>query len=655
MNAGVSLSLSLSLSLSISLSLSLSLTLSRSLSRALSLVCSLPLCLSFCRAWAQVFPGSRRLLQDAFRSGSKSALLLVLFALIILAYMGHNHFGSVVLPGMHRCLSTHTYFSSLPGSFFVAWLMMSSEDMLPKMVAGYVQAGPGFVVFVVVGGILLRFVVMKACFAALMDNFEMDNWEKIQHQLRSRDMQERTEAHHKRKAFVKDTLRCASRFDFSDFQYCKNAGGPQGVVKLAGADQDPILTSCAFAAAHLSDQVGHRVHLELSAEGVICIYRASSVPPFLQSALPSLFSHSHVLEQEIPVCGSHLLAQSPLRAQHVTQRSPFALCIRPDWKNESLRLFQELFVETLVFFPSRRVLEEWMDKLMELGADGAERGAVLAASRSMEETPWWKSESGHHLGAAAALSAFSFEREVRAIARGRAAPIPKRNGSIECLQAPSKLMSKATFKLFDKLAEALGYHGDLKRSKPKHTLLRTVFKSKSYEVFSLSIVVICVVLTVLDPPITEALIPLTSREAFGLQLLFAACFSLEWCFKCLAHGLQDTFSDKWENTHLLVTLGMIAELVVCNPLHPSTQTSTHMYTHKPYARALSHTHSTQHTAHSTRTHIRTRTHKGKPVPVMGQRDRKKSTHTHSLSHTHTTHTTHTHTHQVTYMHQYMHT
>jgi hypothetical protein len=573
--------------------------------------------------------------------------------------MGHNHFGSVVLPGMHRCLSKQTYFSNLPGSFFVAWLMMSSEDMLPKMVAGYVQAGPAFVVFVVVGGIFLRYVVMKACFAALIDNFESDNWEKIQHQLRSRDMQERTEAHHKRKAFVNDTLRCASRFDFADFQYSKNTGS-QSVVKpagaLAGADQAPLLTSCAFAAAHLSDQVGNRVHLELKAEGVICIYRPSSVPPFLQSALPLLFSHSHVLELEIPVCGSHILAQSPLRAQHITQRSPFALCLRPDWKNTSLRLFQELFVETLFFFPSRRVLEEWMDKLMELGADGAERGAVLAASRSVEETSWWKSESGHCLDAAAALSAFSSEGEARAIARAiardRAGSTPKRNGSIECLQAPLKLMAKAKFKLLGKLAAALGHHGDLnsKRSKPKHNLLRTLFKSKSYEVVSLSIVVICVIITVLDPPVTEAVIPLTFREVFVLQLVFSVCFSFEWCVKCWAYGLRDTFSDKWENMHLFVTLGMIAELVVCNPLHPSTHTSTHIYTHKPYARtsgvesptpihAHIHTHlhtqttrsltlsySTQHTAH-TRTHRRTH--------------RRTHAHTHTRTHTHTC--THTHT------------
>ena len=569
-----------------------------------------------------MFGASRRLLRDAFRSGIKSALILVLFALIILAYMGHNHFGSVVLPGMHRCLSKHTYFSSLPGSFFVAWLMMSSEDMLPKMVAGYVQAGPAFVVFVVVGGIFLRYVVMKACFAALIDNFESSNWEKIQLQLRSRDMQERTEAHHKRKAFVNDTLRCASRFDFSDFQYSKNAGR-QCVVKparaLADADQAPLLTSCAFAAAHLSDQVGHRVHLELKAEGVICIYRPSSVPPFLQSALPFLFSLSHVPELEIPVCGSRILTQSPLRAQHVTQRSPFALCMRPDWRNASLRLFSELFVETLFFFPSRRVLEEWIDKLIQLGADGAERGAVLAASCSMEERSWWRSESGHCLDAAAALSAFSSEREAqaiaRAIARGRASPTPKRNRSSECLKAPLKLMAKAKFKLLDKLAAALGHHGDLNRkhSKPKHNLLRTLFKSKSYEVVSLSIVVMCVVITVLDPPVTEALIPLTFLEVCVLQLVFSVIFSLEWCVKCWAYGLRDTFNDKWENLHLFVTLGMIAELAVCEPPAPiHAHIHTHLHNH---TRSLTHA---QHTALSTHT----RTHKSK------------HTQTHTLSQTH---------------------
>jgi hypothetical protein len=147
-------------------------------------------------------------------------------------------------------------------------------------------------------------------------------------------------------------------------------------------------------------------------------------------------------------------------------------------------------------------------------------------------------------------------------------------------------MAKAKFKLLDRLAAALGHHGDLNRkhSKPKHNLLRTLFKSKSYEVVSLSIVVICVVITVLDPPVTEAVITLTFREVFVLQLVFSVCFSFEWCVKCWAYGLRETFSDKWENMHLFVTLGMIAELVVCNPVHPSTHTSTHIYTHKPHAR-----------------------------------------------------------------------
>ena len=99
---------------------------------------------------------------------------------------------------------------------------------------------------------------------------------------------------------------------------------------------------------------------------------------------------------------------------------------------------------------------------------------------------------------------------------------PKRNRSSECLKAPLKLMAKAKFKLLDKLAAALGHHGDLNRkhSKPKHNLLRTLFKSKSYEVVSCSIVVICVVITVLDPPVTEALIPLTFLKSACYNFFF---------------------------------------------------------------------------------------------------------------------------------------
>ena len=489
-----------------------------------------------------------------------------MFALAILSFMGHSHFGAIVLPGMSACVPKHAYFSGLYSSLFVAWLMMSNEDMLPKLVEGYAQAGLPFVLYVIVGGGFLRYVVIKACFASLVDNFEHDASQKIQYQMLKRDMMERTGAQKKREAVVRDNIQCCAHFAFSDYQYSKNSGGQGAGSTTVGAHADahenPLQTCCAFFAPHLSDQGGHRVHVELAANGVISVYRSSLMSRCLHHVLPFLFPDSDELELQIPVGGSVLLVQSPFRAKNVYQPSPFVLGIRPNYMNPSLRLYKDVFAETLFYFRSRQVLEQWIDSLVELGADGRERGAILTASLRMQHTTWWKSESEHHHESAiAALSVFTSEdtRNVSSSARSKT----ERKDLISCFPYSIHICSKLRRTLRRFAFSSDDAH--LKANpKPKHNLLRQFFESKVYEATSLIVVVFCVVVTVLDPPVTEPLIPLSIREVFVSQLCFVVIFSVEFLLKLWAHGFRETVTNKWEIIHLFVTISMIAELVVCH-------------------------------------------------------------------------------------------
>ena len=56
------------------------------------------------------------------------------------------------------------------------------------------------------------------------------------------------------------------------------------------------------------------------------------------------------------------------------------------------------------------------------------------------------------------------------------------------------------------------------------------------QVSSLVIVVLCVVMTTLDPPTSEAAVPLSSREHLVMQLTFLGLLSCEWTAKLYAYG-----------------------------------------------------------------------------------------------------------------------
>ena len=114
-----------------------------------------------CLSLLVVVPGMRTLVHDGFRCGWKSCITVVLVFLLIMGLVGQQLFGDVMLSGFSGRFKSVPFFATYQNSLFVAWLVMSSENVLPATVEGYHQAGLSMCLYIVFGGMVIRLVVMK--------------------------------------------------------------------------------------------------------------------------------------------------------------------------------------------------------------------------------------------------------------------------------------------------------------------------------------------------------------------------------------------------------------------------------------------------------------------------------------------------------------
>ena len=82
-----------------------------------------------------------------------------------------------------------------------------------------------------------------------------------------------------------------------------------------------------------------------------------------------------------------------------------------------------------------------------------------------------------------------------------------------------------------------------------------------FKLLTLPIAVAFVVLTVLDPPTSESIVPQTPRTKMTINLGFLCLFAFEWLAKVHAYGARKIMTDLWELLHLFATISMVVELL----------------------------------------------------------------------------------------------
>ena len=501
-------------------------------------------------------PGMRKLFQDAFRCGVKSVVLVVVFCILILSLMAQQLFGGVILASLSGRIAQTPYMASFEHSLFFGWLLMSGEDILNMIVDGYHQFGTPLILYVIMGGMLLRLIVMKGCLATLIDNFEHNDHEKIERQLYCMDKAQRIKEQDERHMAVCELER-AQIFRFSEFQFERAEAVETGGFNSESLDP-PRLISLAFTAQHLSDDVGQKVRIELAPAvagrgGLVLLYHLSTAPKDLQKKMPILFSKASLLERQIPILGCEILPQSQYRARNIAQPSPFGFVFRPDVNNRALASLHKVHEETLVWFNSKSRMLEWLTQLSDLGAAVA-LDDVLRACALMEK----QSSPLDLVGFTAedVVNDGNMQSLEMIMTKNQSTSRSNTQGGTSPLQKLKRLAVKLRRTLFPPMDITREQEG------PKHNLMRQVFSSKFYEISSLLVVTACVATTSLDPPTSESIIPLSRREGVLFNAAFLGIFIFEWLAKCFTYGIRHTLTDPWEHVHLFVTLSMAADQLI---------------------------------------------------------------------------------------------
>jgi hypothetical protein len=321
--------------------------------------------LTLARYWPEIY----QLLTETVRDSKHvfAAVFVVVFAWMTYALIGQQCFEGTLLPPavfpegeQHlAAMGFFAYFDSLAGAMFAVVMLLTGSSMTTTIVhADHSPAGKALVVYLLLGGVILELVIMKAFLAVLIDNFELPDKQKVLIQIYDSDRQARIREEGKRRALVAKQLMAQNECQFQEYNFSKKID-PVGGEPSAQADCKTVMRGWAFWCLHSQDAPGKRVWLELLENCLLTCWGVSwNGRQWVRTGV----------EVTIPIRNALVLRQSQARVRSAAQAGALSLVLRADCSDPHNVNITFVHLEHVLWLPSRAAVREWVEAFRLFGA-----------------------------------------------------------------------------------------------------------------------------------------------------------------------------------------------------------------------------------------------------------------------------------------------